>query len=376
MRFRFIEDHRSAFLVRVMCAVLEVSASGYYAWRSRPESARAGSNRALVDAIRRVHADSRRRYGNPRVHAVLRAEGSRVGRNRIARLMRRHGLRARCRRRFRTTTDSNHALPLAPNLLARQFTAPAPNRAWLADITYVPIVDDVNGSAALGAPPTRQGQQEGAAEISLDVLVMDAQPQPMTDQATGHGVEDMAAREAGRGGHPDGHLLPGHGRCRWQGAQRGALGIDRRGVAAIVLSDHLGDEGAIVVEPVERTGAAQQERLGDACLDVAVPALDGAVLVRDAAIVAGRRHPVVEDERLVAAGQIQGIRLGQVAEGGREAVATMLARRAAEQAQGVRQTVRQGRIALAAEHDLGMLEAGMGEREMIQPMGAKVNVGG
>jgi putative transposase len=139
MRFRFIEDHRAVFVVRVMCAVLEVSASGYYAWRCRAESARARGNRAaLVDAIRRVHADSRRRYGSPRVHATLRAEGSRVGRNRVARLMRRHGIRARCRRRFRTTTDSNHALPLAPNLLARQFTAAAPDQVWLADITYIP----------------------------------------------------------------------------------------------------------------------------------------------------------------------------------------------------------------------------------------------
>ena len=138
MRFRFIEDHRTVFMVRVMCAVLEVSASGYYAWRCRPESARARGNRVLIDAIRRVHADSRRRYGSPRVHATLQAEGSRVGRNRVARLMRRHGIRARCRRRFRTTTDSNHAFPLAPNLLARQFAAPAPNRVWLADITYVP----------------------------------------------------------------------------------------------------------------------------------------------------------------------------------------------------------------------------------------------
>jgi transposase InsO family protein len=138
MRFRFIEDHRAMFMVRVMCAVLEVSASGYYAWRCRPESARARGNRVLIDAIRRVHADSRRRYGSPRVHAALQAEGSRVGRNRVAHLMRRHGIRARCRRRFRTTTDNNHAFPLAPNLLARQFTAPAPNRVWLADITYVP----------------------------------------------------------------------------------------------------------------------------------------------------------------------------------------------------------------------------------------------
>jgi transposase InsO family protein len=138
MKFRFIEDHRKMFFVRVMCSVLEVSAGGYYAWRNRPESARAQANRALVEEIRRVHADSRRRYGSPRVHAALRAEGRRVGRNRIARLMQRHGIQARRRRQFRKTTDSNHAFPTAPNLLARQFTAPAPNRVWLADITYVP----------------------------------------------------------------------------------------------------------------------------------------------------------------------------------------------------------------------------------------------
>ena len=138
MRFRFIEDHRSVFSVRLMCAVLEVSASGYYAWRSRPESARARSNRALVDAIRRVHADSRRRYGSPRVHAVAARRGPPSRTESVARLMRRHGIHARCKRRFRTTTDSNHAFPLAPNLLARQFTAAAPNRVWLADITYVP----------------------------------------------------------------------------------------------------------------------------------------------------------------------------------------------------------------------------------------------
>jgi transposase InsO family protein len=101
MRFRFIEDHRSAFPVRVMCVVLEVSASGYFAWRSRPKSARTQSNQAPVDAIRRVHM-------------------------------------ARCRRRFQTTTDGNYAFPLAANLLARQFTAPAPNRVWLADSTFAP----------------------------------------------------------------------------------------------------------------------------------------------------------------------------------------------------------------------------------------------
>ncbi len=137
MRFRFIEDHREVFHVRVMCSVLEVSASGYYAWRQRPESTRSQANRMLLEDIRRVHAESRRRYGSPRVHAALQAEGQRVGRNRVARLMCRHGIQVRAKRRFRVTTDSKHAFPLAPNLLDRQFAASAPNKVWLADITSI-----------------------------------------------------------------------------------------------------------------------------------------------------------------------------------------------------------------------------------------------
>ena len=141
MRFSFIEDHREVFHVRAMCAVLGVSTSGYYAWRDRPESMRTAANRSLSEDIRRVHADSRQRYGSPRVHAALRAEGRRVGRNRVARLMQRHGIRARQKRRFCRTTDSHHGSPLAPNLLARQFTALAPDRVWLADITYIPTAE-------------------------------------------------------------------------------------------------------------------------------------------------------------------------------------------------------------------------------------------
>ncbi len=139
MRFRFIEGHREVFLVRVMCSVLQVSASGYYAWRGRPESARAQANRALVEDIRRVHTGSRRRYGSPRVHASLQAEGKRVGCNRVARLMHEHGIQAHRKRPFRKTTDSNHDFPPAPNLLAREFSsAAAPNQVWLADMTYIP----------------------------------------------------------------------------------------------------------------------------------------------------------------------------------------------------------------------------------------------
>jgi transposase InsO family protein len=139
MRFRCIEDHRDSWPVRVMCGVLEVSASGYYAWRGRPESPRAVANRALLADIQRVHDQHRRRYGAPRIHAALRAEGHLVSRRRVERLMRRYGIRAMMQRRFRiVTTDSNHSLPVADNLLDQTFLASRPNEIWLADITYIP----------------------------------------------------------------------------------------------------------------------------------------------------------------------------------------------------------------------------------------------
>jgi putative transposase len=136
MSYGFIRDHVANYPIEVMCEVLEVSRSGYYAWASRPESARAVEDRAVAAEIRSAHEGSRGRYGSPRVHAALRAHGRRVGRKRVARLMRGMGLSARRKRRFRRTTDSTHAYPVAPNLLGRDFTASAPNRVWLADLTY------------------------------------------------------------------------------------------------------------------------------------------------------------------------------------------------------------------------------------------------
>ena len=133
----FIHDHVADFPVQVMCAVLGVSRGGYYAWAGRAESARAADDRALATEIRAAHEASRGRYGSPRVHAELRARGRRIGRKRVARLMRGMGLAARRRRRFRRTTDSRHAFPIAPNLLERNFTAEAPDRVWLADLTYI-----------------------------------------------------------------------------------------------------------------------------------------------------------------------------------------------------------------------------------------------
>ena len=138
MRFRFIEDRRADYPVTILCDVLGVSPAGYYAWRSRPESRRSAANRDLVDDIKRVHRDTSGRYGSPRIHIELKAQGRGASRGRIERLMRRHGIRAIMARPRRVrTTDSRHDLPIAPNLLDRSFSATAPNQVWLADITYI-----------------------------------------------------------------------------------------------------------------------------------------------------------------------------------------------------------------------------------------------
>jgi putative transposase len=137
MKFEFIEAEKASWPIAFMCARLGVSKSGFYAWRGRPPSARSLEDERLLEQIRAVHAESRGRYGSPRVHRELTAKGIQVNKHRVARLMRENGLRGRRRRRFRHTTDSNHAMPLAPNTLARDFTADAPNTVWVTDITYI-----------------------------------------------------------------------------------------------------------------------------------------------------------------------------------------------------------------------------------------------
>ena len=141
MKFRFIRDHRASFPVRIMCRVLGVSPSGFYAWLRRPGGRRAEADRTLTYEIDEIHAASRGTYGCPRVHAELRHRGRRVGRKRVARLMRASGLHARRKRRFHATTDSRHDYPVAPNLLAQHFAATRSDEIWLSDITYVPTAE-------------------------------------------------------------------------------------------------------------------------------------------------------------------------------------------------------------------------------------------
>ena len=137
--FEFMSAHQAEFPVATMARVLGVSASGFYAWRSRPASVHATSDAALLRRIRTIHAASHGTYGAPRVHAELRAEGTAVARKRVARLMREARLRGVSRRRFPRTTQREPSHRPANDLVGRDFRAAGPNRLWIADITYVPI---------------------------------------------------------------------------------------------------------------------------------------------------------------------------------------------------------------------------------------------
>jgi len=138
MRFQFIADQRDEFPVIRMCGVLRVSPSGYYAWRQRPPSAREMANQELVKQIEAVYHDNHGVYGSPRIYRELDEQGVACSENRIARLMRLRGLRAKQTKHYKVTTKRNQAHAVAPNLLGRDFSADRPNQKWLSDSTYIP----------------------------------------------------------------------------------------------------------------------------------------------------------------------------------------------------------------------------------------------
>jgi putative transposase len=138
VRYRFIEGHRLEWPVRLTCEVLDVSPGGYYRWRRRPPGPREERRAILAAEIHAIHGEVKARYGSPRIHAELVARGHACCVNTVAKLMRRHGIAARTRRKFRRTTDSNHGRPVAENILDRGFEPESADRAWTADITYIP----------------------------------------------------------------------------------------------------------------------------------------------------------------------------------------------------------------------------------------------
>ena len=137
MKFRFIQEQSARFLVEKMCRVFKVSRSGYYAWATRLPSPRQVENEQLTTTIRRIFIQSRKTYGAYRIQLDLVDLGVACGKNRVAALMQRAGLRAKARRKYRNTTDSHHHLPIAPDLVRRDFNANEANQLWTSDITYI-----------------------------------------------------------------------------------------------------------------------------------------------------------------------------------------------------------------------------------------------
>lgn len=137
MKFAFINAQEVAFSVQAMCRVLGVSRSGYYDWKDRPSVGADAKTMALSAEIVSAHRRSRGNYGSPRIHLELRAKGIRVGKKRVERLMREKGLQGAQKRRFHCTTDSRHSLPIAENLLDRNFDPSEANRVWAGDVTYI-----------------------------------------------------------------------------------------------------------------------------------------------------------------------------------------------------------------------------------------------
>jgi putative transposase len=181
VKFHFIAAYRAEFRVRSLCRVLGISRSGFYAWARRPSPRQAERNDALLVHIRAAHVASRRTYGAPRIHHELRAQGITAGRHRIARLMRREGIVACTERRFRWTATARAELPAAPDRLRRDFSAPAPDRCWVSDITSV-----------------RTGQGWLHLAVVLDLYarrIVGWAMAPLLDQALAHDALAMALAE-------------------------------------------------------------------------------------------------------------------------------------------------------------------------------------
>lgn len=137
MRYACIDRCRDLYPIRLMCRLLDVAASGYYAWRRRPEPHRVQRNRELLEKIRSIHAASNGVYGSPRVHAELLAKGVKVGRHKVAQVMRSARLKGCPKRRYRTTTQRDPGHQIEQNLLRQNFAADGPDQCWASDITYI-----------------------------------------------------------------------------------------------------------------------------------------------------------------------------------------------------------------------------------------------
>ena len=189
MKFAFIQKHVDRWPVAIMCKVLAVTRSGYYAWLARTPSGRATRRADLAGKIRQVHADNRGVYGSPRVHRALNAAGEKVCENTVAKIMSDQRIAAKTKRKYvPRTTDSAHTQPVAANTLDRQFEAPAPDRKWAADITYVPTAEGWLYLAAIIDLCTRRIVGWSMADHMRAELIGDALQMAIARRAPGEGL--------------------------------------------------------------------------------------------------------------------------------------------------------------------------------------------
>jgi len=211
MRYAFIAAHAVEFSIVVMCRVLRVSRSGYYDWCTRPKSKRSVENRRLLERIRVVHKKSRRTYGSPRVHRQLVSEGQRCSRGRIERLMSANGIRAKQKRKFVATTDSKHDLPVAENVLAREFAVVEPNKVWVSDITHIPTDEGWLYLAGVLDLCSRTAVGWSMSESLERRLVMDALGMAYRRRRPGKGLVHHSDRGSQYASEDYRNLLKGYG---------------------------------------------------------------------------------------------------------------------------------------------------------------------
>jgi transposase InsO family protein len=180
MRYQFIDAHRATHCLTVLCQTLDVSRSGYYAWRTRPISGRSQANAELVERMRALHAATKQRYGAVKLWRALRSAGGECGRHRVRRLRRQHGLIAQRIGRFRAVIEHHQFAPPAPNRLQQVFTAAAPNRIWAGDLTiatragwlYLAVLLDLYSRRVVGWAMSAKPDQALALEALRMALVV------------------------------------------------------------------------------------------------------------------------------------------------------------------------------------------------------------
>ncbi|PRR73066.1 IS3 family transposase ISCce3 [Moorella humiferrea] len=211
MKYRFIREHTGTFRVETMCRVLKVSRTGYYRWLKKPVSQRKIQDEIIKEKAEHIYNKSRKTYGSPRIHKQLGKEGIHCGKKRVERLMREAGIQAIQKRQFKVTTDSRHNLPVAENILNREFTASSPNKRWVTDITYIPTEEGWLYLAAVMDLYSRRIAGYSMQKYLTRELAIEALNNAVTNRRPGRGLIIHSDRGSQYASHDYQQLLQQYG---------------------------------------------------------------------------------------------------------------------------------------------------------------------